>query len=111
MTLCQIDSIVPNYPCPAADAIRNEYQSVPEWTDHLEANQDLQNRLNSILGTSGLRSWSSWCQCAIRYFVEERTQASLQMTTSSTLSPRGLVMVTLYRASRPAHVSLKRMQT
>lgn len=55
-----IDSLVPSYSCPKADALRNAYQSVPAWTDHINANQDLQNRLDSILDTTGLGSWSSW---------------------------------------------------
>ncbi|KAI0659475.1 phosphoglycerate mutase-like protein [Cubamyces menziesii] len=55
-----IDSIPPNYPCPAADAIRSAYQTVPAWTDHLRTNAGLQARLDAILGTAGLDAWSSW---------------------------------------------------
>jgi len=52
--------MVPSYRCPAANDIRNAYQSVSAWTDHLHANQDLQDRLDATLGTAGLSSWSSW---------------------------------------------------
>ncbi|KAI0772316.1 phosphoglycerate mutase-like protein [Trametes elegans] len=55
-----IDSIPPSYPCPHADAIRDAFQSVPAWTDHLEANADLKSRLDAMLGTAGLSAWSSW---------------------------------------------------
>ncbi|KAF9233181.1 phosphoglycerate mutase-like protein [Melanogaster broomeanus] len=55
-----IDSLVPNYGCPNAAAIRAAYQSVPAWTDHLAQHQDLQNRLDATLGTVGLSAWSSW---------------------------------------------------
>ncbi|KAI0633152.1 phosphoglycerate mutase-like protein [Trametes polyzona] len=55
-----IDSIPPSYPCPNADAIRSAFQSIPAWTDHLEANADLKARLDSTLGTAGLDAWASW---------------------------------------------------
>ncbi|KIJ59604.1 hypothetical protein HYDPIDRAFT_33044 [Hydnomerulius pinastri MD-312] len=55
-----IDSLVPNYGCPNADAIRSAYQSVPAWTDHLAQHQFLQDRLDATLGTAGLSAWSSW---------------------------------------------------
>ncbi|KIJ51212.1 hypothetical protein M422DRAFT_158528 [Sphaerobolus stellatus SS14] len=55
-----IDSMVPSYPCPAADSIRDQYQSIPAWTDHLNANADLKARLDATLGTAGLSAWSSW---------------------------------------------------
>ncbi|KAI8996247.1 phosphoglycerate mutase-like protein [Trametes punicea] len=55
-----IDSIPPNYACPKADAVRSAFQSVPAWTDHLEANADLKARLDATLGTAGLDAWSSW---------------------------------------------------
>ncbi|KDQ50599.1 hypothetical protein JAAARDRAFT_41911 [Jaapia argillacea MUCL 33604] len=55
-----VDSLVPRYPCPAANDIRNAYQSVPVWTDHLLQNQDLQSRLDDTLGTAGLSAWSAW---------------------------------------------------
>ncbi|KAH7888873.1 phosphoglycerate mutase-like protein [Phlebopus sp. FC_14] len=54
-----IDSLVPNYDCPKADAIRAAYQSIPAWTDHLVQHQDLQDRLDATLGTSGLTAWNS----------------------------------------------------
>ncbi|KAF9223286.1 phosphoglycerate mutase-like protein [Gyrodon lividus] len=55
-----IDSLVPSYGCPNANAIRAAYQSVPAWTDHLAQHQDLQNRLDTMLGTAGLSAWNSW---------------------------------------------------
>ncbi|KAA1477624.1 phosphoglycerate mutase-like protein [Dentipellis sp. KUC8613] len=55
-----IDSLVPNYACPGADAIRNAYQSVPAWTDHLQQNANLKARLDDTLGTAGLADWASW---------------------------------------------------
>ena len=61
-TVPQIDSIVPAYACPAADAIRNAYQSVPAWTDHLDANADLKARLDATLGTANRSDWASWCR-------------------------------------------------
>ena len=60
----QIDSLVPNYGCPNADAIRAAYQSVPAWTNHLVQFQDLQQRLDETLGTTGLSAWNSWCAYA-----------------------------------------------
>ena len=93
----QIDSIVPNYRCPAANSIRDEYQSVSAWTDHLTANQDLKNRLDATLGTAGLSSWSSWCKyhlCFPLRFLCSRPQ----MITSLTPSRLGPVMATLYHA-------------
>jgi hypothetical protein len=66
--LSQIDSIVPNYRCPTASLIRNAYQSVPAWTNHLETNQGLQDRLDATLGTAGVSSWSSWCTQAFLFF-------------------------------------------
>jgi 2-phosphoxylose phosphatase len=64
---CQIDSLVPRYSCPRADSIRTEYQSVPAWTDHLAANEDLKNRLDAALGTEGLSSWATWCEWLFLY--------------------------------------------
>ncbi|KIP12191.1 hypothetical protein PHLGIDRAFT_62597 [Phlebiopsis gigantea 11061_1 CR5-6] len=55
-----IDSIPPNYPCNKASDVRNAYQSVPAWNDHLEQNIDLQNKLGEMLGTTGLSAWTSW---------------------------------------------------
>jgi hypothetical protein len=63
----QIDSLVPSYSCPKANAIRNDYQSVPAWTDHLEQNADLMRRLGETLGTIGMDSWETWCTSAINF--------------------------------------------
>lgn len=57
----QIDSLVPGYSCPRADAIRNAYQSVPAWNDHLQQNADLKARLDAVFGTAGHGDWASWC--------------------------------------------------
>lgn len=55
-----IDSLVPSYSCPNADAIRDQYQSVPAWNDHLVQNEALQTRLGELTGTLGLSAWTSW---------------------------------------------------
>ncbi|KAN0078177.1 Histidine phosphatase superfamily [Tylopilus felleus] len=55
-----IDSLVPNYNCPNANAIRAAYQSVPAWTDHLVQYQGLQQKLDATLGTTGLSAWNAW---------------------------------------------------
>ncbi|EIW81638.1 phosphoglycerate mutase-like protein [Coniophora puteana RWD-64-598 SS2] len=55
-----IDSLVPSYSCPVANAIRSAYQLAPEWTEHLLRNQDLQTRLGETLGVKGLQAWMSW---------------------------------------------------
>ncbi|KAI0920703.1 hypothetical protein AcV5_010377 [Taiwanofungus camphoratus] len=55
-----IDSIPPSYACPKADNIRDAFQSVPAWTDHLTQNAALQVRLDETLGTTGLSDWNSW---------------------------------------------------
>lgn len=55
-----IDSLVPDYDCPLADNMRNAYQSVPAWTDHLVAHAELQARLGEITGTANLSAWTSW---------------------------------------------------
>jgi hypothetical protein len=60
----QIDSLVPNYPCPKANALRDAYQSVSAWVDHLTQNADLKARLDATLGTRDLTAWASWCKCA-----------------------------------------------
>ncbi|KAH9927379.1 phosphoglycerate mutase-like protein [Amylocystis lapponica] len=54
------NSIPPAYPCPNADQIRDNFQSVPAWTDHLEQNAALQTRLGNMLGTANLSAWTSW---------------------------------------------------
>ncbi|KAI9463914.1 phosphoglycerate mutase-like protein [Russula earlei] len=55
-----IDSLVPAYPCPAANAVRARFQAVPAWTDHLRANAALKARLDAVFGTAGLDAWASW---------------------------------------------------
>lgn len=58
----QIDNLTPDYPCPNADSIRDAYQSVPAWTDHLEENMDLQIKLGEMLGTLDDSAWNTWCK-------------------------------------------------
>jgi hypothetical protein len=55
-----IDSLVPAYACPAADAVRNAFEDVPEWTAHLSENAPLKARLDAVFGTAGLDAWASW---------------------------------------------------
>ncbi|KAH9993436.1 phosphoglycerate mutase-like protein [Russula vinacea] len=55
-----IDSLVPAYACPAATSVREAFQAVPGWTDHLEANASLKDRLDAVFGTAGLDTWASW---------------------------------------------------
>ncbi|KAI0312124.1 histidine phosphatase superfamily [Amylostereum chailletii] len=43
-----IDSLVPSYACPGADAIRDAYQAVPAWTDHLTASSGKPYRANTV---------------------------------------------------------------
>ena len=57
----QIDSLVPAYACPVADAVRNAYEEVPAWTEHLSENAPLKARLDAVFGTTGLDAWGSWC--------------------------------------------------
>jgi hypothetical protein len=61
--ITQIDSLVPAYACPAANAVREAFQAVPAWTDHLEANASLKAHLDAVFGTAGLDTWASWCVC------------------------------------------------
>lgn len=63
----QIDSLVPGYSCPRADAIRNAYQSIPAWNEHLQENADLKARLDAVFGTAGRGDWASWCTSCIYY--------------------------------------------
>ncbi|KAI0293662.1 phosphoglycerate mutase-like protein [Multifurca ochricompacta] len=55
-----IDSLVPAYPCPAANSIRDAFQAVPAWTDHLSSNVSLKARLDDAFGTADIGSWASW---------------------------------------------------
>lgn len=55
-----IDSLVPAYACPAADAVRAAFEAVPVWTAHLRENAPLKARLDTVLGTAGLDAWASW---------------------------------------------------
>src|SRR6266850_2479171 len=46
--------MVPAYPCPVADAVRDAFQTVPAWTTHLKTNASLKARLDEVFGTAGL---------------------------------------------------------
>lgn len=41
--------------------MRDAFQAVPAWTDHLEENASLKARLDRVFGTAGLDAWASWC--------------------------------------------------
>ncbi|KAF8264862.1 histidine phosphatase superfamily [Lactarius quietus] len=55
-----IDSLVPAYSCPTADAVRDAFEAVPAWTAHLNDNARLKARLDAVFGTAGLDAWASW---------------------------------------------------
>lgn len=104
----KIDSLVPNYGCPNADAIRAAYQSVPAWTDHLVQYQDLQQRLDTTLGTTGLSAWNSWCAYLL-YGSHPRDRHITQTTISLIRLPHALATDTHFLAMPPARVFLQRM--
>jgi hypothetical protein len=41
--------------------MRDAYQSVPAWSEHLNTNAGLAARLGDTLGTRGMGAWESWC--------------------------------------------------
>jgi hypothetical protein len=100
----KIDSLVPSYSCPNADAIRNQYQSVPAWTDHLNQNADLKARLDATLGTAGLSAWSVWCKFYVHFPQRVLAQMVRQMTTSSIHSLLGRATATRCPVTRQEHV-------
>lgn len=55
-----IDSLVPNYACPAAGQLRVDGQATSSWVDHLVQHEPLQRKLGQTLGTTGLDEWNSW---------------------------------------------------
>ncbi|KAH8988416.1 phosphoglycerate mutase-like protein [Lactarius akahatsu] len=55
-----IDSLVPAYACPTANAVRDAFEAVPAWTAHLQENAPLKARLDAVFGTAGLDAWASW---------------------------------------------------
>lgn len=57
----QNDTLVPAYACPVAAAVRNAFEEVPAWTEHLSENAPLKERLDAMFGTAGLDAWVSWC--------------------------------------------------
>jgi 2-phosphoxylose phosphatase len=54
------DSLAPDYSCPFADNIRDNYQNVPAWFEHLNETLDFQANLSSILGVQGNSAWLTW---------------------------------------------------
>jgi hypothetical protein len=48
--------------------VRNAFQAVPAWTDHLLGNASLKARLDAVFGTAGLDAWASWCK-VLHYMV------------------------------------------
>ena len=59
----QIDSLLLAYACPVADAVRNAFEEVPAWTEHLNESAPLKARLDAVFGTAGLNAWAS-CVCS-----------------------------------------------
>ncbi|KAI5999955.1 phosphoglycerate mutase-like protein [Pisolithus albus] len=55
-----IDSLVPNYACPAAGRLRADAQATSSWMDHLVQHEPLQRKLGEMLGTTGLDEWNTW---------------------------------------------------
>ncbi|KAI6098881.1 phosphoglycerate mutase-like protein, partial [Pisolithus croceorrhizus] len=55
-----IDSLVPNYACPAAGQLRADVQATSSWVEHLVQHEPLQRKLGWTLGTTGLDEWNSW---------------------------------------------------
>ncbi|KAI0264145.1 phosphoglycerate mutase-like protein [Gloeopeniophorella convolvens] len=47
----RIDSLVPNYKCPRADALQAAAQAAPKWQAILKKNEALKARLDAVLGT------------------------------------------------------------
>lgn len=57
----QINSIVPAYACPVVDVVRDAFEKVQAWMEHLSENVWLKARLGAMFGTAGLNVWVSWC--------------------------------------------------
>ncbi|SPO38695.1 related to acid phosphatase [Pseudozyma flocculosa] len=55
-----IDDIVPNYSCAHADDLRDSYQQLPAWTDHIKSKAGLFASLNAVVGTANQSSWNTW---------------------------------------------------
>ncbi|PWN48681.1 phosphoglycerate mutase-like protein [Violaceomyces palustris] len=55
-----IDSLVPNYSCSYANRIREAFQDVAEWKDHLASKAQLFDSLNQVVGTGSRSDWNSW---------------------------------------------------
>jgi hypothetical protein len=78
----EIDSLVPAYACPTADAIRNAFQAVPAWTT--QTNASLNARLDAVFGTAALDAWASWCERKPYFVLVSFSFACSQTTTFST---------------------------
>jgi len=57
----KIDSLIPSYECPRADALLAEAYAAPFWQDVLKKNSALKDRLDNVLGTKNSTSavWTS----------------------------------------------------
>lgn len=55
--------LVPAFACPVADVVRNAFEEVPVWAEHLPVSENapLEARLDAVFGTEGLDAWASWC--------------------------------------------------
>ena len=106
--------MVPNYACPKADSIRDAFQSVPAWTEHLQENAALKARLDATLGTAGLADWASWCKglnssCHLRCMNLRADPEMITKTTTSSIPFRPEpVTGTLYLAIPPERAYLKK---
>ena len=63
-TALKIDSLVQAYACAVADAMRDAFEEVPAWTEHLSENALLKARFDAVFSTAGLDAWTSWCMLA-----------------------------------------------
>lgn len=55
-----LDDIVPNYSCSHANDLRNQINSLQNWTDHISSKKELFSSLNKVVNTSSLSAWNSW---------------------------------------------------
>jgi len=106
--------MVPAYPCPVADAVRDAFQAVPAWTTHLQTNASLKVLLDEVFGTAGLNAWArpAGVSAVSKALVSNDSlklpfSLLLQMTTFSTHWPRGRVMVIPSRATPLEHACPK----
>ena len=85
----QIASIVPAYASPVANAVRNAFEEVQAWTEHLSENASLKARLDAVFGTAGLDASASWCMypsprctlCVSHLFLDDHFSDALTVRT------------------------------